>query len=95
MTRVAFSTGLPVTVAANIVSRSTSRTSSEVRPRSSYSVWARWDISLRRGPSTWPPRSPTVHIILSSSSTTMVSSSNSLGSWRKSSSESMSEPPAG
>lgn len=64
MTRVAFWTGLPVTVAANIVSRSTSRTSSEVRPRSSYSVWARWDISLSRGPSTWPPRSPTVHIIL-------------------------------
>ncbi len=95
MTRQAFCTGEPVTVAANMVSLSTARTSSEERPRSSYSVCARWAISLRRGPTTTPPRSPTVHIILSSSSTTIDSSSVSLPSARKSSRPSASGPPAG
>ena len=47
--------GLPVTVGANIVSRSTSRTSSGTRPRSRYSVCARCAISLRYGPTTRPP----------------------------------------
>lgn len=83
MTRQAFCTGEPVTVAANMVSFSTSRTSSEDRPRNSYSVCARWAISLSRGPITTPPMSPTVHIILSSSSTTIDSSSISLPSARK------------
>ena len=40
ITRQAFSIGLPVTVGANIVSRSTSRTSREPRPASRYSVCA-------------------------------------------------------
>lgn len=83
MTRQAFCTGEPVTVAANIVSRSTSLTSREDFPRSSYSVCARCAISFRRGPTTTPPMSPTVHIIFSSSSTTIDSSSISLPSARK------------
>ena len=66
--------GAPVTVAANIVSRSTSRTSERVRPARRYSVCTRWVIGLRNGPSTWPPSWQMSHIILSSSSTTMKSS---------------------
>lgn len=95
MTRQAFCTGEPVTVAANIVSRSTSRTSRDERPRSSYSVCARCAISLSRGPITTPPMSPTVHIIFSSSSTTMESSSVSLRSARNVSSSSGGGGPAG
>ncbi len=95
MTRQAFCTGEPVTVAANMVSRSTSRTSSVERPRSSYSVCARCAISRSLGPTTTPPMSPTVHIILSSSSTTMDSSSVSLASPRNSSRSSGVGPPAG
>ena len=43
----------------------------EPSPTSRYSVWVRRDISLRYGPTTWPPRSATSAIILSSSSSTM------------------------
>ena len=50
ISRQAFSTGLPVTVAAYIVSRSTSRTSRAVRPARRYSVWIRCVIGLRNGP---------------------------------------------
>lgn len=84
-----------MTVAANMVSLRTSRTSSEDLPRSSYSVCARWAISFSRGPITTPPMSPTVHIILSSSSTTMESSSVSLRSPRKASRPSALGPSAG
>ena len=95
MTRHAFSTGLPTTVGANIVSRSTSRASRLVRPASRYSVWVRWDISLRYGPRTWPPPSATVAIIFSSSSSTMYSSSISLRSARNFSSAARFAPPGG
>ncbi len=67
----------------NIVSRSTSRTSRELRPRSGYSVWVRALICFSRGPSTCPPSVQTALIIFSSALTTMNSSSVSLASPRK------------
>ena len=75
-----------MTVAANMVSRRTSRTSEWVRPARRYSVCTRWVIGLRNGPSTWPPSWQMSHIILSSSSTTMKSSKISFSSARNSSS---------
>ena len=74
ISRQAFSTGAPVTVAANMVSRRISRGSWWLRPARRYSVWMRCVIGLRKGPSTWPPSWQTSHIIFSSSSTTMKSS---------------------
>ncbi|WP_435060267.1 hypothetical protein [Streptomyces sp. bgisy060] len=64
------------------VDRTSSMPGIEERPRNSYSVCARWAISFNRGPTTTLPMSPTVHIILSSSTTTVESSSVSLRSAR-------------
>ncbi len=95
MTRQAFSSGLPVTVGTNIVSRRISPTSSVVRPLRWYSVWASRVISRRYGPSVRTPGSQMRAIIFSSSSTTMYSSSVSLGSARKRSVSGTVGPPAG
>ena len=95
MTVQAFCIGEPVTVGANIVSRRMSRGSRRLRPRSTYSVWVRRDISLRCGPVMRPPSVQTALIILSSSSTTMNSSSVSFVDSRNSVSVSAVAPPAG
>ncbi|SKU08359.1 Uncharacterised protein [Mycobacteroides abscessus subsp. abscessus] len=71
ITRHAFSSGLPVTVGANMVSARISRGSRSVTPEIRYSVWASRAISLRYGPWTWPPSGQMRAIIFSSSSTTM------------------------
>ena len=95
MTVHAFCIGEPVTVGANIVSRRMSRGSSRLRPRRTYSVWVRRDISFRCGPVMRPPSEQTALIILSSSSTTMKSSSVSFVDSRNSVSVSAVAPPAG
>ena len=88
-------TNKPVTVGANIVSRSTSRGSSRLEPRSMYSVCVSRDISFRCGPVMRPPSLQMALIILSSSSTTMKSSSVSLVERKNSESVSFVAPPAG
>jgi hypothetical protein len=95
MTVQAFCMGDPVTVGANIVSRRMSRGSICERPRRTYSVCVRRDISLRCGPVMRPPSLQTALIILSSSSTTMKSSSVSFVSRRKALRVSTVAPPAG
>ncbi len=91
----AFCMGEPVTVGANIVSRRMSRGSRRLRPRSTYSVCVRRDISFRCGPVMRPPSVQTALIILSSSSTTMKSSSVSLVDSRNSVRVSAVAPPEG
>jgi hypothetical protein len=95
MTAQAFSIGEPVTVGANIVRRSTSRTSRSVRPSRRYSVWLSRDICLRKGPRMRPPFGQTALIIFISSSTTMKSSSLSFTSARNASTSSPVGPAAG
>ena len=80
MMRAAFSSGLPIIVAANIESRKASILSMWETPLSRYSEWMSDRISFRKGPWMSPPSLQILDIIFSSSSTTWKSSLISFGS---------------